>query len=755
MRRLLAAEWRKLSCQRAFRILVAGVLLLQIVLVLQAGRLPHEENSALYRQALAEAMKGQRLPVLLDAYEAEEKALLDQAAGLDPQIGFIDQASYERFFEVVLPMQRQLRRVLQFNETIRNRISEIDKKLILPLYARSDSYAAVSLRQQKANYQQLAGIQPELGPEKGIHVLSSLQFSDYLLIMAVFVLAALVLGADRELGMGPLIHTQAKSKGAVFQARLLLVMLLALIFALVLWGLAFGYAALAFGLGRLQRPLQSLPLYNLADVKLSVGGFLLRMILLKGFTALLIAALCSLIISMSKNTVFQYALFLLTLAGSFLLWVYIPDHSRWQALKYMNLFGLLDVVKQHQGSSFLRVSGRPVPWFQASLLISLLFTLACHGLARLALRLEKAETPERIKRFPAAFRVRQPFSLALLEARRLFVDQKGLFVLLIVLSLSLLTINQQAETHYDKQREFYLDYYLLLRGELTDTTMQRMNQIALSFEEGSGSPAPQEDARLAAYQQSLNQAKQEAFLRLKNQIDASAAYRGAAFPVEVIDEKSADFWFDNPALDAAYGLLASLAMLFAGFSVTWRDRKLQMLPLLLSTPRGHQQVHEIRVGLLFWLAALLSLSLSLPPLISAQGQNRLLPLHAVVQSAPELLHFGPAISFGWLAFVLLLYRLCALFLQGLLFLWFIRSAPGIWTALAGASTLVLLPQFLTLALPSLKISGFLPFSNAFLIASVLDRLNAPGLAGYSGLAVLLCVLMGLTLRRTARAPQRS
>lgn len=178
-------------------------------------------------------------------------------------------------------------------------------------------------------------------PQKGLYTAISYAFTDVLLLASMLVLALILVRQERDSGLlglvrslpGGRLHT-ALAKLAAFAVSLLAVLA-------VLYGVNLLYCGATFGIGPLDRSIQSVPALMRSTMQITVGRYLFRFLLAKWAGAfvmglwVMLAALCA------RQAAAGWVAALAVPLGMYAVRAVIPATSRLNVIKYANLASLL------------------------------------------------------------------------------------------------------------------------------------------------------------------------------------------------------------------------------------------------------------------------------------------------------------------------------------------------------------------------------------------------------------------------------
>ena len=224
-------------------------------------------------------------------------------------------------------------------------------------------------------------------PQKGLYTAISYAFTDLILLASMLLLALILVRQERDSGLLSLVRSlpggrlkTALAKLAAFAASLLVVLT-------VLYGVNLAYCSASFGLGSLNRTIQSVPALMRCTMQITVGQYLLRFLLAKWAGAFVMGLWVMLAALVAKRAAAGWvgALALpLTMYG---IRAAIPATSHWNVIKYANMVSLLQTNELLGNYRNLFWFGSPVSlplveWLTAAVLGGGLFAVFCAVFAK-------------------------------------------------------------------------------------------------------------------------------------------------------------------------------------------------------------------------------------------------------------------------------------------------------------------------------------------------------------------------------------
>ena len=224
-------------------------------------------------------------------------------------------------------------------------------------------------------------------PQKGLYTAISYAFTDLILLASMLLLALILVRQERDSGLLSLVRSlpggrlkTALAKLAAFAASLLVVLT-------VLYGVNLAYCSASFGLGSLNRTIQSVPALMRCTMQITVGQYLLRFLLAKWAGAFVMGLWVMLAALVAKRAAAGWVGALALPLAMYGIRAAIPATSHWNVIKYANMVSLLQTNELLGYYRNLFGRGRPVSlplveWLTAAVLGSSLFAGFCAVFAK-------------------------------------------------------------------------------------------------------------------------------------------------------------------------------------------------------------------------------------------------------------------------------------------------------------------------------------------------------------------------------------
>ena len=544
-------------------------------------------------------------------------------------------------------LQRQAAHIAGYSaylDGIRQRGEELQS--VFTLFP-ADSFPVRNAEKTVGDYAALAEVTLTLGRDGAVETLVEYKGADYALL-ALLSAVCLSFADERKKGLWPTVWATPDGRGRLAARRLRILAVTALAGTLIFHGGLFAAGLTVFGgAEELGRAVQSVPMLGAVTWKISLGQFVLILLLGRAATALTLALLLWLALLLFTRIQAALAAAAGLMAGEYLLYTRLPAASRAAVLRDANLAAFLHPQALFTGYENVRFLGRPVGRLAVLLwgtvLLGALLAAACVLLS--ALKRPRSGSGDRS---PGRKRPSLRVGLTGTELYKLLFAQKGLLVLL-ALFLAGTQIGHQAAVPKTLADQICGE----LQGPVGDALDTRLEDLQAQAEDALEAGPANEAAwqsGLISYQEyytglmdTLGAQQRSAALASVQaraaELKALSAERGET--LYLLDETIFEAYFGTPAERTVLltGLLAlcALALLLSGiFSY---ERVSRTRPLLLATPQGRGRLLRIKFIVSLLLATVVYAGVYAPELWQLSQVLDGAELNAPVQSLSMLGRF--------------------------------------------------------------------------------------------------------------------
>ena len=535
-------------------------------------------------------------------------------------------------------------------------------------------------------------------PQKGLYTAISYAFTDLILLASMLLLALILVRQERDSGLLSLVRSlpggrlkTALAKLAAFAASLWVVLT-------VLYGVNLAYCSASFGLGSLNRTIQSVPALMRCTMQITVGQYLLRFLLAKWAGAFVMGLWVMLAALVAKRAAAGWVGALALPLAMYGIRAAIPATSHWNVIKYANMVSLLQTNELLGNYRNLFWFGSPVSlplveWLTAAVLGGSLFAGFCAVFAKAQL----LPTAKRSLTLPFSHTTRAT-SVPREEGRKLLLMNGAAVFLAAFLAFGIYQ-GVTSESYLDAD-EIYYAYYMRhisgpWRAESYNWLTEQGKEFApmLEVQRRVIGGELSSDALLAynSLQQKYTVYQQIAQFNIQYYLKQNPG----AWPVYETGYRKL-FGFTGTA-DVQDTLLAGLlsALCFSGLFAM--ERKGGMDEILAATPLGRKYTAKAKLRQSTLVAAVIAFGTVLPHLWQILRDYSLPALLAPAMSISELQAVPKFITLSDLLIFWFICRFAACLCMSRITLWLGQKLGNLLPALFISAVAYCLPALLSLS----------------------------------------------------------
>lgn len=477
----------------------------------------------------------------------------------------------------------------------------------------STGYDLKNIQLTAQAYSELKQVEIDYYPQKGLYTTLSYPFTDLFLLAGMLLIALLLVRQERDCGLLSLVRSTpagrlktALSKLAAFALSLLLVLTL-------LYGVNLIYCSAAFGLGPLERAIQSVPALIRCTMQITVWEYLGRFLLAKWAGAFVMGLWVMTAALMARHAITGWAGALALPLVMYGIREAIPATSRWNVIKYANLASLLqtnELLGNYRNLYwFTDPVGLPLVEWTAAVIYGIIFAAA------FCLIFDKAQllpAPALSWNLSLCHRTRAT-TVFREENRKLFLITGGVLVLLAYLGLG---IYQGATSQsYISSREIYYAYYMKeLSGPLTQDSVQWFLDQGEEFAPMLETQQQVQNGQLTADALNLYIGLQEKYGVYQNILNTKirGSLNYSSQPWIVYETGWLQLFDLNNSADLQDCLYAGLACSICFGGLFSMEQKGGMLEILCTTPLGRRKTVRTKLTVAAFAAVIVGLESLIP-----------------------------------------------------------------------------------------------------------------------------------------------
>ena len=318
-------------------------------------------------------------------------------------------------------------------------------------------------------------------PQKGLMTALDFALTDVVAVFAMLLIATVLVRVERDNGLLALIRSTPGGRLKTAGAKLITLAVSLFAVLALLYGVNFAYCGSLYGVGPLDRTIQSVPQLMRSTWKLTVGEYIGCFFLTKWAAAFICGVWIMLAMLLARRMLTGAAGAPIRISINLAIRAVIPATSRWNVIKYANLVSLLRTNELIGAYRNLYWFGHPVPLLlveciTAAVLAALFLAAFLTTFSRHMFHTAQPRAGLRVRRRLAMFT-----TLPRQEAYKLLVMQgAGLILVLFALVQGYTAVT--TESYLDADEIYYRYYMQHVEGPLTQESIDWLTQQSKEFE---------------------------------------------------------------------------------------------------------------------------------------------------------------------------------------------------------------------------------------------------------------------------------
>lgn len=557
----------------------------------------------------------------------------------------------------------------------------------------STGYDMRNIELTAAVYAGMEGTVIDYYPQKGLYTALSYPFTDLLLLASMLLLALLLVRQERDSGLLCLVRSQPAGRLKTALAKLAAFALSLLAVLTLLYGVNLLWCGATYGLGPLNRSIQSVPALMRCTMSITVAEYLVRFLLAKWAGAFVMGLWVMLAALAARRTAAGWVGALALPLAMYGIRAIIPATSRLNVIKYANLVSLMQTNELLGNYRNLFWFGWPVGLPLVEWTAAVVYgTALLAGFCLLFARGQLLPSPKRnFALFARRARRTRPTTLFRAEGYKLFVTGGAALFLAAFLAFGVWQgATEQSYLYPDEI--YYASYMKSLSGPYTSASVDKLLEAREEF-------APFLQAQAAgefSYSYGGLQQKYEAYARVVQQ-NVNGYLKSHPGAWLVYESGYRQLFFPDKSSDLQDTLLAGLlcAVCFSGLFAM--ERRGGMDTVLRATPLGRRFTVRAKLTQSALAAVGIALAGCVPHLWRVLRDYGLPALNAPAMSLAELETVPRFITLFDLLLFWVLCRMLACLCMGAATLWLGHRLGGALPALFVSAALWCLPPLLALS----------------------------------------------------------
>lgn len=724
---LVFNEWKKLSTQKSFRLLMLLFFLILFSSIFYFNATQTNEFNAYKKEIIQKADKhakqGSIKGFIFNEYEKfkekinqEEYKNLENLARIDGEVwqDILKEANFIEKAEKNFPLIAK--RLLQ--------------RLNHPLY-KDDSFARRSINKQQEVFNNVKDIKLNIiwGDWTGFDFFKSISWLDYIFLGISFSIIFILMEIEESQGIADLLLSTKTGLKRIVCAKLILLCFLSLFMMSIFYLSILLYGVYKGAFGPLERSIQSVERFHHSINSYNMKQLLLVFFAWKVLMSIFISLITAMIVGIAREKQISYLVFWGFIFLSLIVYNFIPLNSVWNFIPLLSLPGLLDPISIFGRYRTLSFFGVPISREYASIVI---VVVTLFMMAYLSSRFLNKHILLEKKVTKGSFLNRLKGSnLFSHEYWRLLINQRGLIYIAIFCCISFMLVDKKKEEIFNFERQYYLYSLRSVEGRYTRETLYKLEQMEKNFIENKKNLEKIQIAfdkgKLSNfdYYKKLNkyeeiEAKRPQFEVVKAQIQKSIRESQGKNPIFVIDKKAEEFFLRQEKSNRIFSISTSILLFVSIANIFTKDQRYKLDSLIKSTKLGNKKLLGIRLSYVFCLSLVLTILAIIPYFETSIAKGYTLPLEASVVSLPGVFNFGVDISIVKLLIGLNILNFLSLILESSLILIIVQVFKSSWFKMFLYTITILLPITLS-SFFNYRIGFVIPWAEAFRWGNMIDQ----------------------------------
>lgn len=394
------------------------------------------------------------------SYEYAEKIIED---GFSSDDMYVTNLLYDKFSYID-----------EYDAFINEMQARTDSQLKFSVFSKPNTFAYNNIKKTPLDFAHLKGVEITPDFDLGVILSTTFELTDYLVLILVMLVCVTLFSLEREKGLTILINSTYKGRQHTAFAKFVVVFIVVTLSSLVFYASNLIVGECAFGLGALDRSIQSIPNFINCTIKCSVWQYLVLWLIQKSITLCATALIISFLFVLIKSTNLAYVILAIFFGCEFCFYNFINPMSRLNHFKCINMFYYLhgnELLGNYLNLDFFKNPVNIVSiYITIVILCFLVVPVICALLYSKQCIFKGANVfgglIERLRKKINIFN--GSISIFNGECYKHYISQKNIFIIILVLCCAFFSFNENISIVYSNGAEVAYSAYLnQLEGELT------------------------------------------------------------------------------------------------------------------------------------------------------------------------------------------------------------------------------------------------------------------------------------------------
>lgn len=379
--------------------------------------------------------------------------------------------------------ETQIEKMNEYNQYLENISFNAEAISDFSLFSENNDYQIKSVKKIVNAYEKVKNVNPQYGNYVAIEKVTSLGFSDVIVILIVLQCVIVLMNLDRSYGMLMLLKSCRKGRTKLSFGKIGALLLATFLIQVIAFGVRFVTCVLALGCGNLMMPVQSVPAFYESVLPMNILTYLVVFVFLKTLAIFSFGLFIFILSILFINNGILYAVTGITLSVSMITNLRIQWDYAIALLKIMSPVTLINVRSFTSKYYNVNLLGEPFNVLMVEIIVIgiyiVLFTLLAVKLFNTKLLFYIDVTRFKKK---AQYKNRKPVGMLVMEYKKLLIKNKGLLLLIILCMIQGALLNG-VDTSIEGNEKYYSNYMSELQGEQSGKTEEYIEKEKKYYKE--------------------------------------------------------------------------------------------------------------------------------------------------------------------------------------------------------------------------------------------------------------------------------
>ena len=282
--------------------------------------------------------------------------------------------NYQTELNYLAMIRSELSTVADYRQFLANTQTQVEEYSAISIFSNTDTFSYRNMIRAAEDYRKLAeaDLNIEYYPQQGVHTALSFSYTDLFILLSVILISGLLITGEYDTGIYSYILTFPNGRARTAIAKYLAMALSLLFIVAILYGINICYCAGVYGLGSLNRHVQSMPFLMRFTFPLKIWQYILLFLVTKWLVSCILGGAVLLIVQRTGKILSGTAYSLAFYGINYLIYRTAVPNTKLSFLRYINPYGMMRINEWLGTYLNYDVNGRP---FSSKALIAIAFLI--------------------------------------------------------------------------------------------------------------------------------------------------------------------------------------------------------------------------------------------------------------------------------------------------------------------------------------------------------------------------------------------